>query len=266
MNFDGMNALVTGASSGIGAEFARQLHARGAAVTLVARRRDLLDRLAADLESKRSGSTAVHALDLAEEPGIVELCRIIRSTRVDILVNNAGRGSFGYFETLDLADEARMVSLNINATLSAAHAVIPQLKERRAGAIIAISSIAGFQPLPYMATYAATKAFNLTHAMSLRHELKEFGVRVLAVCPGPTDTEFAGVARVPGQWTGVRRDTVQDVVRDSIRALEKDRGMVVPGWRGRLLGVAARLLPLDWTTRITGKAMKGSLRALEKRG
>lgn len=259
MQYEGKTALVTGASSGIGAEFAKELHSRGASVVLVARRREMLESLATELCAKREASASFHAIDISNPDGMRALIELVRSTRVDILVNNAGRGSFGHFESIPLEEELQMVSLNVAATVCAAHAVVPQMKERRAGAIIGISSIAGFQPLPYMATYAGTKAFNLTHTMALRHELKPFGVRVIAVCPGPVETEFAGVARVPGQFTNIRRDSVKDVVRDSLRALEKGKGIVVPGWRSRILGLATHLLPLDATTAVVERALRGSL-------
>jgi short-subunit dehydrogenase len=179
---------------------------------------------------------------------VQELLRLISETRVDILVNNAGRGSFGLFDELDLEKEIEQVTLNVTASLRLAHAVIPQMKKRGSGAIVQISSIAGFQPIPFMATYAATKAFNLFHALALRHELKPFGVSVLAVCPGPTATEFGGVARVPGTSTGLARDDVQMVVRKSIAALSRNRAVVFPGLRASLVSLVPRLLPINIST------------------
>ena len=193
-------ALITGASAGIGAEFAKQLHAKGCKLVLVARREELLRQISEELNNIRSDSVEYRAIDLTDrsEAGLKSLLSYIENIEIDILVNNAGRGSFGHFNVLDREVEEEIVHLNVIAPLLLAHKVIPQMKKRRAGDIVTISSIAGFQPLPYMASYAASKAFNYSHSLGLRYELKQFGINVLTVCPGPTNTEFAGVARVPG--------------------------------------------------------------------
>ena len=199
MNFKDATVLVTGASAGIGKEFARQFHGLGSSLILVARREDRLRDACDEFNKIRDGSARFFCVDLAkDDERMEELLSYIRGNRIDILVNNAGRGSFGYFHTLSLDDELEMVALNVSATLKLSHSVIPQMKERRSGAIISVSSVVGFQPLPFMATYAATKVFNLNHALSLRHELSEYGIRVLTVCPGPTETEFKGVANLSG--------------------------------------------------------------------
>lgn len=251
--------LITGASSGIGAEFARQLHSAGANLVLVARRADRLAEIAERLNAKRPNSVEVVVADLANSAELDRVADLIRNSRIDILINNAGKGSFGPYESLDLRHELELVRLNINATITLAHAVIPQLKKRRAGAIVVVSSIAAFQPLPYMATYAATKAFNYTHSHGLRAELRPYGVNVLAVCPGPTATEFGGVARVPGEMTNLRRDSTEMVVEKSIAAIQSGRGTVIPGLRSWIVAQFSRCVPVTLSTAITERILRGSL-------
>ena len=252
--------LISGASSGIGAEFARQFHARKAGVILVARRAELLQQLVDSFNAARPGSARFIAADLSSLQGLSRVEKFLRTERVDILVNNAGRGSFGFFDGLSLQEELQMVELNVVAYLRLAHAVIPQMKARRAGVIINISSVAAFQPLPFMATYAASKAFNFMHSLALRNELDRFGIRVLTVCPGPTDTEFGGVARVPGKLTGVRRDRAADVVRSALRAMDCNRAWVVPGLRSKLISFMPRFLPKSLSTWLAGKILYSTLK------
>lgn len=264
MDPQGKVALITGASAGIGREFARQLHAAGASVVLVARRADVLHELMAALNQTRPNSARIVVADLGSEAGIARVRQFIAQDRVDILINNVGRGSFGRFEQLSVADEVRMVRLNIEAGLRLTHEVLPQMKLRRSGAVVFLSSIAGVQPVPYMSTYAATKAFNLFQALGLRYEVAPFGVQVLAVCPGPVATDFFGVARVPGTLTGQRRDDVTVVVRDCIKALRTNRARVYPGPGGRLLGLAQRLVPQPLAIWFTERVLAGVLRAAEQ--
>lgn len=251
-------ALITGASAGIGEEFARQLQALGLKVCLVARRADRLTKLVSELNLLRADSAEFIECDLCDfdsEQGILKVVEYIKSNQVDLLVNNAGRGSFGFFEEINCQSEQEMVQLNIMATLRLAHAAIAPMKARRLGAIILVSSIAGIQALPYMATYAATKAFNLFHSMGLREELRPFNIRVLTVCPGPTATEFGGVARVPGTVSAIQRDSVALVVRNSIQALERNRAIVIPTWRSKLLALPSLLLPRVLTTYLVGRSL-----------
>jgi short-subunit dehydrogenase len=259
LDFNGKTALITGGSAGIGAEFARQLHRRGCNVWLVARRAENLAALARELNRMRAGSARFDVVDLSNREDLDQLLALIPTREVDILINNAGRGSFGHFESIKLETEAELIATNVLASTLIAHAVIPQMKARRAGAILSVSSVAGFQPLPYMATYSATKAFNVVQAMALRHELRAFGIRVVTLCPGPTETEFAGVARIEGHITGSKRDPVELVVREAIRALERDRAFIVPGIRAAFMSLGSRLLPIDFTTWVCEKMLRGAL-------
>jgi uncharacterized protein len=220
-------ALVTGASSGIGAEFAKQLSQRGYEVILVARRAERLDRLAAELP----GSAHVIACDLASDaaslPGkVAEL-----GLDVDLLVNNAGFGTHGRFTEIDAVRDAEQVRLNCEAVVTLTHAFLPGMLARRLGGVITVASTAGMQPLPYEATYSASKAFARTFSDALSAELRGTGVRVLCVNPGPVPTEWQVVAGyapdhvppVPGKISA------EQVARESLRAFEKGRRTVIPG-------------------------------------
>lgn len=261
-SFHDQRVLITGASAGIGREFAMQLHAAGAHVTLVARREELLQELANNLNKERANSATFITADLSKLDDIKRVEAFIESNEVNIFIANAGRGSFGYFETIDRDAETVMISLNIVSQLRLTHAVIKQMKERRSGSIVIVSSIAGSQPLPYMSTYAATKAFNLFHSFGLRNELRSFGVKVLAVCPGPVETEFAGVARVPGTWTGGPRETVETVVKESLIALQKNKAFVVPGIKAKFMWLGSRLFPTYFTTWLTERMLRTALRRI----
>ena len=255
-------ALITGASSGIGEEFARQLHSQGVFVCLTARRTERLEALTAEFNSRRPNSAALLACDLSsdsEENGLPVLLRYLRDNNFDLLINNAGRGSFGFFHDLDVQAELDQVRLNVEATMRLAHAVIPAMVKAKHGAIVNISSVAAFQPLGFMSTYAATKCFNLFHSLGLRQELAEYGVRVIAVCPGPTATEFGGVARVPGTVTSIKRDDVETVVRNSLKGLADNSAIVFPSVRSRGLALVSRLLPLALSSFFVARSLKAVL-------
>lgn len=258
-------ALITGASAGIGYEFSVQLHELGARVLLVARREDLLLALAEKLNLERKDSAEVIRCDLTVPEEIQGLSARIKETEIDILINNAGRGSFGYFDELSLASEIGMVRLNVEAQMVLSHAISPQMKSRGSGVMVNVSSIAGLQPIPFMSTYSATKAFDLFHSLGLRNELRSFGIRVVAVCPGPVETEFGGVARVPGTATGMKRSTSHDVVRSSIQGIRKNKAIVVPGLRSKLISIAPRLVPLSLSSWLVGASLWNVLNRVRKK-
>jgi uncharacterized protein len=222
-------ALITGASSGIGEEFARQLAARGNDLILVARREDRLKELAAQLPTKAT----VIPCDLASEAdklaGEVER----HNLQVDLLVNNAGFGLRGRFAELDTARQAEMVRVNCEAIIHLTGAFLPPMVERRSGGVITVASTAGMQPLPYEAVYAASKAFALSFTDALNTELKGSGVKAMSVNPGPVPTEWQAVAGYEG---GVPPKTVPghidaaQVVRESLRAYDKGRRSMIPGF------------------------------------
>ena len=249
--------LITGASAGIGKEFAIQLHELGCKVILLARRLDLLNELTEQFNLRRPNSAEAMQGDLGNWEDLRKTCDFIKANQIDMLINNAGRGSFGEFEKLK--SEQSLIDLNITATLQLAQAVIPQMKSRRSGSIVSLASIVAFQPLPFMSTYAATKAFNFVHSMGLREELAEYGVKVLVVCPGPTATEFGGVARVPGGMTGVSRDSVEAVVKESLKALSNNKAFVITGFKSKFIAMLSRVLPVVITAKLGKLAVKSAL-------
>jgi short-subunit dehydrogenase len=241
-------ALVTGASSGIGADLARDLAERGHNVVLVARRADRLEALATELTDAHGVRAEAVACDLVDPeavrglPGRVEALGL----QVDILVNNAGYGSAGQFVDLDLAAETDMVRLNCETVVALSGAYAPALAQRGAGAILIVASSAGMQPIPGQATYAATKAFALSFAEALHAELSDRGVAVTALCPGPIDTEFAqraGLADAFGQVPSFARVSSPDAARAAIEGLASNKRVVVPGLAIRAVGVAGRHTP-----------------------
>ena len=218
-------ALVTGASSGIGEQFARQLSAQGYDVLLVARRRERLEKLAAELPT----AAEVVECDLSGDwSKVTQLGR-----DVDLLVNNAGFGSWGRFVELDVDREAEQIRLNCEAVVRLTHAFLPGMIERGRGGVITVASTAGHQPLPYEATYAATKAFARSFTLALSAELKGTGVRTLCVDPGPVATEWqavAGYADPAGDTMGVPgKIGPEQVVREALQAWERGRRELVPG-------------------------------------
>jgi len=231
-------ALITGASSGIGAEFAKQLSARGYEVILVARREDRLRELAARLQGRGHVVPCDVANDAAALAGKVAALGL----EVDVLVNNAGFGTHGRFAEIDAEREVELVRLNCEALVTLTHAFLPAMLERRRGGVITVASTAGMQPVPYEATYSASKAFARTFSDALAGELHGSDVRILCVSPGPVPTEWQQVAGyepdylppVPGKISA------EQVVSESLRAFDRSRRAIVPGsvirWYMRLTG------------------------------
>lgn len=251
-------ALVTGASGGIGAEFARQLAGRGMHVVLCARSGGAMRELAAALEAAHGVRTAVVVADLAR-PGAAARAWAAASEgrEIELLVNNAGFGLHGRFDRLDRARQAEMVALNCGAVLELAHLALGAMIPRGRGAVVNVGSIVAYQPVPWMAAYAATKAFVLSLSAALSDECRGTGVRVLCLGPGPTPSGFqavAGTALKRGQ-PGVL--DVEVVVRSALRALDRGRPEVVPGWTNRLGATLARMLPTATAARIAGRINRG---------
>src|SRR5215207_5816542 len=190
--------VITGASAGIGTELARQLAARGHGVTLVARRQERLDELAEEVRTAHHVDVEFHAYDLADDAARSELIDTLQQGPKDVvgLCNNAGYGSFGRFWELPRDREADMVRLNCLALVELTHAFLPAMVERGAGAVLEVSSLAAYQPLPQNATYSATKAFVQSFSEAVFAELAGTGVSLTALCPGPVATEFGEVAGV----------------------------------------------------------------------
>ena len=243
-------ALVTGASAGLGVDFARQLAAKGYRLVLAARRGERLDALAAEL-----GNARAVAIDLGEAgaAGWLMADLAAHGEQVDLLVNNAGFGLAGRFDVLDGARQRAMIDLNCGALVELAHAVLPGMIERKSGAILNVASTAAFQPGPGMAVYFATKAFVLSFSEALHEEVKRHGVTVTALCPGPTATEFGEVAGWGGHPLVDRLTaTSPDVVRAGLDGLDKGKAVVVPGLVNKAGAQGHRVLPRALLRRIAG--------------
>jgi short-subunit dehydrogenase len=249
-------ALVTGASSGIGRAFAEQLAAKGSNLVLVSRRSDRLEALAADLRTAHGVQVEVLVADLVdpEHLATVEARCATGTPPIDLLVNNAGFGSQGPFVSLPLETEEDMIRLHVLTPVRLMRAVLPPMLERSHGAVVNVSSIAGLQPLPYNATYAATKSFLTTFSLSVHEEVRHQGVRVVALLPGFTHTEFHdhGVEKFAGSspiWLPSDK-----VVAAALRDLDRNWATSVPGMGYRVFSVLTRFMPWTLTRRVVARA------------
>jgi uncharacterized protein len=240
-------ALITGASSGIGAEVARELAKRGRGVTLTARRKDRLVELADELTERHGIRAETVACDLSSAAARKRMVKTIadRGLDVDVLVNNAGFGSAGRFQELDADMELQMVRTNVEAVVDLCGTYVPEMVERGSGAILNVASTAAFQPIPRQSTYAATKAFVLSFTEGLHVDLKGTGVTATALCPGPTKTEF-------GEAAGIREElfeipglvyTAEQMAVAGVQAMEKGKRTVIPGAPNVVTAVSGRLMP-----------------------
>ena len=235
--------VVTGASSGIGAELARELSRRGHHVTLVARRRERLEELATSL-----GEADVRPCDLADAASRAELLGALRNAgrQVAALCNNAGFGAFGRVWEMDAETERRQVQLNVVALQDLTLEVLPGMVKRGAGSILNVGSIAGAQPLPGNATYAATKAFVNSFSEALHAELKGTGVTCTLLTPGPVRTEFvevADAADIENRAPGFAWQQPEDVARQAVEGMAKGRRVVAPGLTTKVLSTSGRIAP-----------------------
>jgi short-subunit dehydrogenase len=243
-------ALITGASAGLGVEFARQLSGKGHRLVLAARRKDRLDALVAEL-----GNARAVEVDLSEPGATAALMRDLEKAgeQVEVLVNNAGFGLRGPFTELDAARQREMIDLNCGALTELCRAVAPAMVERRSGAILNVASTAAFQPGPWMGVYFATKAYVLSFTEALHEELKPHGVKVSALCPGPTRTEFGAVAGIQslGQFDRLSMEA-GPVVRTGLDGLEKNRAVVIPGATNKAGALSTRFAPRSFVRKIAG--------------
>ena len=259
-DYKGLMALVTGASSGIGEQFARDLAARGASVVLVARRADRLERVAASIRSEHGVRADVVAADLTRPDATTGLLADLRErgVTIDVLVNNAG---FATHATLLDEDRQRIdeeVRLNVATVVELTHALLPGMVERRRGVVVNVASTAAFQPVPGMAVYGATKAFVLSFTEAVAYEVRDSGVRVLALCPGATQTEFFDIV---GDAASVgRRQTPEQVVDTALRAIDarRSRSTVVSGAANRVGSSLPRFVPRRTVTAITARLVGAS--------
>ena len=249
-------ALVTGASAGIGEEFARQLAKLDYDVVIVARRLDRLNKLASEL--KEGGADAeVIAADLSRPEGVAAVVERLEKGDIGLLVNNAGFGTHGEFTQLPVDRELMEIDLNIRALTQLSHAGLGPMKQRGAGAIINVASTGAYQPVPYMSTYAATKAYVLSFSEGLHEEAKEYGVTVTCLCPGATRTEFqevAGVAEdgIPGfAWM-----SAEAVVKNALGAAKSGSAITTPGLLNKFTANLPRFTPRFAVRKISGAMFK----------
>jgi len=252
--------LITGASSGIGAAFARKLAARGHNLLLVARSEDKLVTLCSELGRIKSIRAQYVAMDIAQADAPARLFAETqkRALEIDLLINNAGFGSMGDFAQLDVTTELRMIDLNVRALVELTHLFLAPMRERKSGAIINVASTAGFQPVPFMATYAATKAFVLTFTEALWEENRPHAVKVMALCPGSTDTNFFEASRMQRPPMRVSQ-TPDEVVDAALRALKRGKSSVISGWSNFFMIETQRAVPRRLVLRAAGAVLRSHI-------
>jgi len=250
--------LITGASSGIGEAFARRLALEGHDLVLVARSEEKLHELCDELMLKHKITAHYIAADLLKEDAVAMVHDETEKHgfEIDWLINNAGFGSMGDFSELGRDNELDIIRLNVLALVSLTHRYLAGMRERKSGTIINVSSTAGFQPIPFFATYAATKAFVTSFTEAIAEENRPFGIKILALCPGTTKTNFFAASKIedPVQIKGLQ--TPEQVVETALKAVKNGRSKVVSGWANYLAALAGTYVPNAWTTRIMGRALR----------
>ena len=254
---EGVTAVITGASAGLGVEFARQLAPRARRLILVARREQALHAVREELLRLNPGlEVLVCPADVSTSEGRQQVLLTITESqsRLNLLINNAGRGDYGTFETADAARIQEQIDLNITGLVRLTHALLPLLRLNRPAGVLNVSSLAGTLPLPGMATYAASKAFVTSFSEALRIELLDEGIQVAAVCPGPTPTTFSQMARresggdADRSGQGFLKMSNDRVVAEGLAALKRGAATAYPGWGVAISATVFRLLPL-WLVR-----------------
>lgn len=253
-NWHGCTALITGSSSGLGHEFARQLAPDAATLILAARRGDRLEKLAAEL-ARPGLQIVVRAVDLGNDDALGAFLGELNDAgwEIDLLINNAGLGDHGDFVEAGWERTRAMLEVNVTALTRLTHALLPAMRARRRGTILNVSSIASLLPVPKLAVYAATKAYVTSFSEAIRAELRGSGVTVTTVCPGPVATEFGAVATRAGQPDAFDSPTffqvhVAEAARAGLHAAARDRARVIPGWQVALVMTVAAAIPM-WLLR-----------------
>jgi short-subunit dehydrogenase len=250
-------AVVTGASSGLGAIFADQLAKRGLSLMLAGRDQDRLSEVAQRVrQTAPNVDVELVVGDLGTDAGIDDLMARMDARVIDVLVNNAGFGTYGEFSEIDAGREHDLVAVNVDALVRLTHAVLPGMLARGRGGILNVASTIAFQPGPYQATYGASKAFVLSLSQALWAETRGSGVTVTALCPGPTRTGFVDALGSDVSHTAVYRRLAapEPVVAAGLRALDRGRAVVVPGLRNRVMAEGGRLTP-GWLSALIGGRM-----------
>ena len=255
-------ALITGASSGIGLALAEALARNGQALILVARQRDALESIACELSQRFGVDVLFRICDLAEPLQLSGLLHELEQSgrQIELLVNNAGFGSSGAFIDQPWSQEQEMIELNVLALARLCHAIGGQMARNGGGQILNVASVVGFMPGPWMSNYYATKAYVLHFSEALRNELKPRGVKVSVLCPGPTRTAFFRTANVRlGRLEGSKlMMSPEELAQMAVRALRKNKAIIVPGWRNRLMTLSPRLAP-RWLVRLIAGRLNRSV-------
>jgi uncharacterized protein len=254
--WQGKWALVTGASAGIGVALAEDLATGGTKLVLTARRKDRLDELAQRLASNYRVQTEVYAADLADSNAPEKIFAFTKGKgiEIDLLINNAGFGQYGELTTIETTRLLEIVQVNCAAVVHLTRLYLPDMVKRRRGDVLILASNASFQAVPYISTYAATKAFDLLFAEGLAEEMKPYGIRVCALCPGSTESEFHVVA---GQQKFRRKsETAQKVARTGLQALAAGKSYVISGLGNYLGAHSQRLVPRRLVTKIVAGMFK----------
>lgn len=252
--------LITGASAGLGADFARALATKSVTLLLTARRTEWLAALAEELGQRPGVTVHIVSADLGQPDGVKTLLDGVadRGLHIDTLINNAGYGALGDFADSDLATQLGMIDLNTRALVALTHALLPPMLARGRGAVLNVASTAAFQPGPYMAVYYASKAFVLHFSEALHEEVKGRGVTVTALCPGPTRTEFADVAGMAETPIFARfAGTSEQVVQDGLAALARGQAVMVSGLLNRLTAASTRITPRGMLRRTVARLQGG---------
>lgn len=253
--------LITGASSGIGEAFAQRLAAEKHNLVLVARSEKKLHELCDELMLKHKIVAHYVAMDLNDFEADKRLFEETErhGMEVDWLINNAGFGSMGDFAELDLEKELEMLNLNISVLVALTHRYLQRMRERKSGIIINVSSTASFQPVPFMAVYAATKAFVTSFSEAIAEENRSYGIKVSALCPGPTDTNFFAAANaVPFSAKGLQ--TAEDVVEAALNGVRKGKSTTVSGWTNYIGSVFGTLVPDSLVARAIGTYLRPKMK------
>ncbi|MBA2620887.1 MAG: SDR family oxidoreductase [Acidobacteria bacterium] len=252
--------LITGASGGIGKAFARRLAAEKHNLVLVARTEEKLAALCDELMHEHKITAHYVALDLINYEASAQLFEETEKGgfEIDWLINNAGFGSMNDFAKLELGRELEMISLNVSALVALTHRYLQKMRERRSGVIINVSSTASFQPIPFMATYAATKAFVTSFSEAIAEENRPFNIKIVALCPGPTDTNFFNVANAE-VFKAKGIETPGAVVETALKAVESGKSKAISGWTNYVGSVFGSYLPTAVVTRVVGKALRGKV-------
>jgi len=251
-------ALITGASSGIGAEFARQLASRGMNLVLTARRTERLEELAEELRNAHGTESRVVSVDLSVPADCESLIAQVRQLPepLFLLVNNAGLGNVATVDRTEPEKMLQLVDVNIRALTQLTYAFLPEFLARNAGGVINVASVAAFQPIAYMSVYAASKAYVLHLTEGLQAELGKSQVRLLAVCPGTTRTEFFDEAGASNWLQNRRSHTPAEVVSASLKCLDRGKSICIPGWMNRVMTTLPRLFGRQQVARETKRFFK----------